>query len=296
MQKLQEVYYGKHQKSAIDIDLMLDYTRVMYADLLEWRHTFKEEPPTTERAEPNQAIASSEDRESTLPKASVDDMDAGPQTTTFGEGNNEDGQPEASLKEQYQETKPAVEKAYAPIHDEPIAKGPLSEPPAEPIVTMEPEQVNLDILQKDASGISFEPPSAPEARSGIKDELLIEEPALPQVVEEKPAPPPVAIPLPDITPVAEQKPLQPHLFSAVKTPKDIRNAIGINDKYLFLNELFNNHKSNYEEALDKLNHFSTADQAEDWIRTKIAPANKWDREDATVESFYTIVRRHFSER
>jgi hypothetical protein len=45
MQRLQELYFSKHQKTAIDIDLMLDYTRVMYADLLEWRKQFKDEVP-----------------------------------------------------------------------------------------------------------------------------------------------------------------------------------------------------------------------------------------------------------
>src|ERR1700748_1777761 len=40
IQKLQEIYYSKHPKSAIDIDLMLDYTRIMYVDLLEWRKDF----------------------------------------------------------------------------------------------------------------------------------------------------------------------------------------------------------------------------------------------------------------
>ena len=42
VQKIQEIYYSKHPKSAIDIDLMMDYTRVMYIDLLEWRKEFTE--------------------------------------------------------------------------------------------------------------------------------------------------------------------------------------------------------------------------------------------------------------
>lgn len=305
LQKLQEVYYSKHQKSAIDVDLMLDYTRVMYADLLEWRHTFKEEPLTTERAEPNKTIVSSEaEKQSSVTELAAPSAgDTAAETTTVTEHKEEKLQsiPQEAEKEPEPKAQQPVDKAYQPVqHDEPVPKEPVSEMETEPVVTTEPEQEYIDILQKDASGISFEPPSAPETRSEIKEELLIEEPAVQQVVEEKPAPPPVAIPLPDMAPVApaqEQKPAQPaNLFSTVKMPKDIRNAIGINDKYLFLNELFNNHKSNYEEALDKLNHFSTVDQAEDWIRTKIAPAHKWDKEDATVESFYTIVRRYFSER
>ena len=94
------------------------------------------------------------------------------------------------------------------------------------------------------------------------------------------------------------EPLQSsQLFHAAKAAnKDIRSSIGINDKYLFLNELFNNHKSNYEETLDKLNHFSNIDQAKDWILTKVAPVQKWDKDDATVQGFYAILAKHFSDR
>jgi hypothetical protein len=37
LQKLSELSAQPERRSAIDVDLMLDYTRVLYADLLEWR-------------------------------------------------------------------------------------------------------------------------------------------------------------------------------------------------------------------------------------------------------------------
>jgi hypothetical protein len=297
LQKLQEMYYAKHQKSAIDLDLMLDYTRVMYADLLEWRGAFKEEPPTAEAAEPNEPVT--ETKSVTAKEQELLQAEPQPEADAAVPEEEVKNAPEhAELP-----AEPAVpvsempeDKSFRPIErDEPAPKEPEAE--SEKVVVITPEKEYIDALQRDASGISFEPPSAPEHRTEIKEELLIEEPAVPQAIAEKPAPPPVAIPLPDMVPAQEQpKPQAANLFSAVKAPKDIRSAIGINDKYLFLNELFNNHKSNYEETLDKLNHFATGDQAEDWIRTKVAPAHKWDQEDATVTSFYTLVKRHFSER
>ncbi len=327
LQKLQELYYAKHQKSAIDIDLMLDYTRVMYADLLEWRGTFKEEPPTTESAEPNAPMVAMAERETAeeeekpaeekeaateKKEPAAEEKEAATEEKEVAEETaqpEEEPEPDSNAQAQpvSEEAAPATkesaatsnDKAYQPMeHDEPAPKEPVAE--TQEVVVITPEKEYIDVLQKDASGISFEPPSAPEPRTEIREELLIEEPAVQQEVLEKPAPPPVAIPLPDMAPEPERQkqPVQPsvNLFSAVKSPKDIRSVIGINDKYLFLNELFNNHKSNYEETLDKLNHFSTADQAEDWIRTKVAPVHKWDQEDATVTSFYSLVKRHFSER
>jgi hypothetical protein len=42
LQKLNELSAQPENKTAIDVDLMLDYTRVIYADLLEWRSKMKE--------------------------------------------------------------------------------------------------------------------------------------------------------------------------------------------------------------------------------------------------------------
>jgi hypothetical protein len=150
----------------------------------------------------------------------------------------------------------------------------------------------------DAPGISFEPPAKHEVKSEVKEEVAVEAPVVNQPVEEIPAPKPIEIPLPDMAPPKKIEPLQfSQLFQAAKAAnKDIRSSIGINDKYLFLNELFNNHKSNYEETLDKLNHFSNIDQAKDWILTKVAPVQKWDKDDATVQSFYAMLAKHFSDR
>ena len=118
-------------------------------------------------------------------------------------------------------------------------------------------------------------------------------------MDEKPAPTAAAIPLPNMHEVIE-KPKElafsPQQLTApvVQPRKDIRSSIGINDKYLFLNELFNNHKSNYEETLDKLNSFHNYDEAVDWIKIKVAAQNRWDMDDATVASFYALLAKHFS--
>lgn len=300
LQRLQELYYSKHQKSAIDVDLMLDYTRVMYADLLEWRRTFKDESPVAEEAEANTPQTSAAEH-AAPPAAEAEQSAAAAQEPEASAPKEQEPATEAATEapatEDTEAEKPQ-DKAYQPMErDEPGAH-PEPEAATAPVVKTEPEKEHLSNLQKDASGISFEPPSAPDVKNEIKEELLIEEPAVNPAVEEIPAPSPAEIPLPEPLPAgtATVQTPQANLFSAAKMPRDIRNAIGINDKYLFLNELFNNHKSDYEETLDQLNHFSTIEQAEDWIRTKVAAARKWDKEDATVTSFYAILKKHFSER
>jgi len=308
MQRLHDLYFARHQKSAIDVDLMLDYTRVMYADLLEWRKTFGEAPPTAEKADVNTEVTTSETpgtakQEAQAGKPAVEPATApaAPQLEATKESAAPEAQPEPAPAAQTTQSPPAdkpQDKVYQPmVRDEPAPK-PAPEAETAPIIQTAPEKEPMNALQQEASGISFEPPSPPEVRNEINEELLVEEPAVNPVVEEKPAPPPAEIPLPEPAQAAKTAATKPqgNLFHAEKAPpRDIRSLIGINDKYLFLNELFSNHKSNYEETLDQLNLLSNAQQAEDWIRTKVAQARKWDKEDATVESFYSVIRRHFSE-
>jgi hypothetical protein len=59
LQKLTELSSRKQPATPIDIDLMLDYTRVLYADLLEWRKNIAfndaHEQKTVEQAMPPEA-------------------------------------------------------------------------------------------------------------------------------------------------------------------------------------------------------------------------------------------------
>jgi hypothetical protein len=307
LQRLQELYYSNHQKSAIDADLMLDYTRVMYADLLEWRKQFKE-PPTTEPAEKNTQVITSEEEKGELKEQPVDQIQQEEEMpdTNLGEKrepqireekNKEDTSEQTSTPEPGKVTV-QEEAIFQPIErDEPAPREPVIEE-TKPVVDVHPEKESVEALMTDASGISFEPPAKYEAKSEVKEEIAVEAPIVNQPVEEIPAPKPIEIPLPEMAPPKETSPLpSAQLFHAAKAAnKDIRSSIGINDKYLFLNELFNNHKSNYEETLDKLNHFSNADQAKDWILTKVAPVQKWDKDDATAQSFYAMLAKHFSDR
>ncbi len=152
-----------------------------------------------------------------------------------------------------------------------------------------PEEENIEHISKERTGISFELPTQPERFIKVDDALVEEAPSETPVVEEIPAPAPKEIPLPEFKPYSAAK-----LFDGIVELKDIRTSIGINDKYLFLNELFNNHKSDYEETLDKINHFSNAAEAKDWVKMQASATKKWDGSDPTVQSFYALVDKHFT--
>jgi hypothetical protein len=73
---------------------------------------------------------------------------------------------------------------------------------------------------------------------------------------------------------------------------DFRTSIGINDKFLFINELFEGNMRIYDEALQKLNASTTMAQA-DILLLDLKIVYNWDSESPTVKKFVELVRRKF---
>ena len=76
--------------------------------------------------------------------------------------------------------------------------------------------------------------------------------------------------------------------------KDLRKAIGINDKYLFIKELFRNDEVAYERSIKTINSFHILPEAEYWIQREMIYKLGWDDNNPTVKAFYQLVRRRFS--
>jgi len=70
---------------------------------------------------------------------------------------------------------------------------------------------------------------------------------------------------------------------------DIRKAIGINDKFLFLRELFGNNSDFMNQTIDELNKLNTFAQAQAFIKSNFG----WDMDDETVIAFHAAVRRKY---
>lgn len=76
--------------------------------------------------------------------------------------------------------------------------------------------------------------------------------------------------------------------------RDIRTLIGINDKYLYISELFDNDKTAYDNAIKKLNTFSSVAEATTWVEHTLQTKYHWDNEDETVRLFYELLSNSFS--
>jgi hypothetical protein len=76
--------------------------------------------------------------------------------------------------------------------------------------------------------------------------------------------------------------------------KDLRKGIGINDRFLFVNELFRGDDAMYERSIRTINNFNIFSEAEYWISRELKYKLGWDESKETVQHFYGLVRRRFS--
>lgn len=83
------------------------------------------------------------------------------------------------------------------------------------------------------------------------------------------------------------------LESKQSKKRDIRQLITINDKFLFMSELFNNDKFDYESALDILNGFSTYNEAENWLEETYFSTNTWNKENQIVVTLLNTIQSMF---
>lgn len=70
---------------------------------------------------------------------------------------------------------------------------------------------------------------------------------------------------------------------------DISAAIGLNDKFLFIKELFNNNTEIYNITINTLNKASDFNNAIQYIDSNF----KWDFENPTVQKVLELIRRRF---
>jgi hypothetical protein len=76
--------------------------------------------------------------------------------------------------------------------------------------------------------------------------------------------------------------------------KDLRKAVGINDRFLFINELFRGDENMYERCIKTINSFNIYAEAEYWISRELKVKLGWNNEQPTVQHFDQLVKRRFS--
>jgi hypothetical protein len=200
------------------------------------------------------------------------------------------------------EPQPAVVAIEAPAQPEPQAT--LAPEPQQTLET--PPRRDPYVLQKPGAAEVVPPPQAnvPEPQPAPQANLFgahfdVPEEA-PTLQQHEPKLPPKEIhelisgPQESLNDRLKQERIE--LAHVLKdTPiKDLRKAIGVNDKFLFVNELFRGDEAMYERSIKTINSFHIFPEAEYWINRELKVKLGWIDQSPTVKHFYHLVRRRFS--
>ena len=76
--------------------------------------------------------------------------------------------------------------------------------------------------------------------------------------------------------------------------KDLKKAIGVNDRFLFINELFRGDEAMYERSIKTIQNFSILAEAEFWIKRELKVKIGWHDNHPVVKQFDQLIRRRFN--
>jgi hypothetical protein len=76
--------------------------------------------------------------------------------------------------------------------------------------------------------------------------------------------------------------------------RDLKRAISINEKYLFINNLFGKNEELYDKSIKHIQNFGILAEASFWIQKELKTKLGWSESDEVVQLFDQFVKRRFS--
>jgi hypothetical protein len=75
---------------------------------------------------------------------------------------------------------------------------------------------------------------------------------------------------------------------------DLKAIINLNDKLVFVKDLFNGYSLAYQEAIDTLNKLGSLEEAKNYLNENYAQVNDWASHETTASRFYELVSRRYA--
>jgi hypothetical protein len=75
---------------------------------------------------------------------------------------------------------------------------------------------------------------------------------------------------------------------------NLKAAITLNDKLLYIKDLFNGYSLAYSEAIEILNRFNTFEEANRFLNKNYTLKNNWDSKPETADKFFALLKRRYS--
>lgn len=75
---------------------------------------------------------------------------------------------------------------------------------------------------------------------------------------------------------------------------DLKKAITLNEKLLYIKDLFNGYSLAYSEAIEILNRFTSLNEADLFLKKNYVVKNKWEGKPETTAKFYALLQRRYA--
>ncbi len=82
--------------------------------------------------------------------------------------------------------------------------------------------------------------------------------------------------------------------AGVQPVTNLKAAITLNDKLLYIKDLFNGYSLAYSEAIEILNRFNTFEEANRFLNKNYISKNNWEAKPETMDKFFTLLKRRYS--
>jgi hypothetical protein len=169
-----------------------------------------------------------------------------------------------------------IEAHVAPVSDKKPAAAEVSPPPAAlAVMHMEPAAAEVEKKPVAQVVVTMEPAAAEVKKLPVAQVVVPKEPAA------------------SINDSLKQSKNEIGDFLLDSPIKDLKKAIGINDRFLFINELFMGDEVLFERSVKTINNFSIYEEADYWIQRELKIKMAWDSKGEVAKQFNQLVRRRF---
>ena len=192
---------------------------------------------------------------------------------------------------------PAAEAASGPAFNVPV--------------TPETPFANAPVPASGPTGPASFPETKPEPKPEAKPEITVPKPEpIAQPAAEMKAVSTATVPptqTPEVKLYEKFKTDKPTLNESLKKPeapilaeKDnrkvetLKESISINQRFAFINELFNGENLEYYEAIQKLDAFPDADSAKDYLLNDLASRHNWVKKEEHLNKLTRLIERKFA--
>jgi|GEM_PF-1056876 len=140
--------------------------------------------------------------------------------------------------------------------------------------------------------------AAEENEAEEENDLLPEPPPPAQFpTMQQATPQPVVAPLETPAPQPERNAALPPRPLPGMAPKKLKfeDLVGINDRYLFQQELFHNDHVLYHKAIEEINSGNNINDVNEWLERHVPGHRHWDLYSEAGSTFYALLNRFFEQ-